>query len=239
MEPLRATRATLARSSAAWSRGVTLVELLVVLGIILILSLVVITSHANFNKTILLTSTAYDVALTVRSAQTYGLGTRTVGEQADIENIGYGVHFRPDVNTFILFRDANAAPTACHPLVGTGSPDAPDAILGNCAYDPALSEMVTTYTLGNGMKIDNGGICVYPDPVTGGSNWKCDLSSMDIVFARPNTRAFFSYNGSYGAQGTASITKARIKIVSAQGGESYVCVARTGEVRTVHMNTAC
>lgn len=200
-----------------------------VLGIIGILSVVVVTSHATFNKTLLLTYTAYDVALTIRSAETFGLGTRAT---SDDTRIGYGLHFTQDSNTFTLFSDGDRSPTDCHPFRrDDAAADDPDTVQGDCAYDgsgelsPDLS--ITPYTLGNGMKISEA--CVFSV-----GSWACD-HPVDIVFARPNTQAFFAYNGLY----DEAYTKARITIRSQQNTLSYVCVGRIGEIRVTNTNTAC
>ncbi len=227
MESSCSTRAPIARPSVVWSRGVTLVELLVVLGIILILSLVVITSHANFNKTILLTSTAYDVALTIRSAQAYGLGTRSEETIASGgSNFGYGVHFDYDSNQFILFADTELpSATNCHGQGPVGA-DAPDAIRGNCVYNSGVDTIIRTYQLGNGMKIQS--VSIYPSPTT----WR-NYTNVDVVFSRPNTRAFFAANKSY----RLNTTKARLTLSSPQGTLSYVCINLTGEIRVANTDT--
>ncbi len=115
-------------------RGVTIIEMLVVLGIIGVLATVVVTSQTSFNKTILLANTAYDVALSIRSAQTFGLGSRAQGVVTP--NAGYGIHFESAIpNTYKLFADKGGTP-ACH-TPASGVPNAPDVIPGDCTYLPA------------------------------------------------------------------------------------------------------
>src|SRR3989344_4714141 len=84
-------------------RAFTLIELLVVTAIIGVLSLVVVVNQGSFNRTFMLANTSYDIALTLRNAQTFGMGSRS---RDGSENAGYGIHF--DKNTpksFILFAD--------------------------------------------------------------------------------------------------------------------------------------
>src|SRR3989338_7579467 len=58
------------------NRGFTLVELLVTLSLFVVLTTIVLFSQSKFNGSILLTNLAYDVAITVRQAQTYGVNVR-------------------------------------------------------------------------------------------------------------------------------------------------------------------
>lgn len=202
------------------SRGVTLIEMLIVLGIIGVLSIIIVTSQGTFNKTILLNFTAYDVALTIRSAETYGLGSRIQG-LAD-KQTGYGVHFATAAaqnTTVTLFADSDvAAPTGCHP---SSDINAPDATKGNCVYQ--ASEKVQSFTLGNGVRVS--ALATY----SGTSGTPNARSSLDISFVRPNTRAYITAGGIY--EPTSNYTKARITLASPQGGFSYICVSHTGQIR--------
>ena len=197
----------------------TVVELLIVLSIIGVLTVVMTTSHSTFNRTVLLSYTAYDVALTIRSAETYGLGTRVASSNMR-SNTGYGIHITPNSSAFQLFADKNdPSPGSCHGLrTDDPSGDAPDAIPGNCKYD--AGEDVQSYALGNGMKITN----VYWYQGAGGGRNPIG-SSLDMVFSRPNPKAFMSHDGIYGMA-----LDACFEIASPQGGVSHVYVGSTGQV---------
>ena len=98
-------------------KGFTLVETLATLGIFMFITLIVFVGNNRFNNTILLTNLAYDVALTVARAQSYGVSVKQFGSGAESFNVGYGVHFRlcgttADINesdnvSFVLFADVN------------------------------------------------------------------------------------------------------------------------------------
>jgi len=198
--------------------GVTIIELLVVLAIITILAGVVVTSQSAFNKTFLLSNTAYDVALTIRSAETFGLGSRA----ATVRNAGYGVHFDASTpGSFNLFADKYPGPnTACHPLRTGADGTEPDATPGNCIYDSGANQdvLVTPFTLGNGITISN----LYVNNMV-------PVTSLDIVFARPNTKTFISINGTY--SNVTPITKACIRLKSPQGNYfRFVSVRSSGEI---------
>lgn len=208
-------------------RGFTLVELMVVLAIVMTIAAVVFTSQSSFNKTLVLANTAYDVALTIRSAEMYGLGNRAIGGAT---NIGYGIDFQKAVpGIFTLFADtypsANAA--NCHglPLGGAG---APNAQVGDCVYEIVQGEKVSDYTLGNGIRIQD--FCAYYGNGTescavahGGS-----LSSLDVVFARPSPNPFMSVNGLYSS--AFPVTAVCITFSSPQGGSRFVEVLLSGEI---------
>ncbi|MFZ3043507.1 MAG: type II secretion system protein [Minisyncoccia bacterium] len=207
-------------------RGFTLIELLVVLAIITVIMGIVLSSQSTFNKTLVLTNTAYDVALTLRSTQTYGLSSRASGSTS---NAGYGLHFQSSTpGSFTLFADLYPLPSTssvCHP---TSDASAPNARPGNCVYESAQSEKVSDYVLGNGVTVND--FCAYAL-----GSWSCAhaqggaLSSLDIVFARPNPDPFISTNGSYPGAATAA-TAACLSLTSPQGGTQFISLTSSGQI---------
>jgi type II secretory pathway pseudopilin PulG len=205
--------------------GFTLIELMVAFAIIIVISAVVLTNQSSFNKTLILANTAYDIALTLRAAETYGIGSRAAGVSA---NAGYGLNFqKAKSDSFTLFADAYPAPSTlsvCHP---TNDASAPDARPGNCVYESSQGEKVLDYVLGNGITVSD--FCAYAL-----GNWSCAyaqggaLSSLDIVFARPNPDPFISTNGSYSADFPA--TAACIAITSPHGGAHFISIAASGQI---------
>ena len=200
------------------SRGFTLIELLVVFAIITVIMAVVFTSQSTFNQTLTLKNTAYDVALTFRVAETYGLGSRSIGGVA--ANVGYGIHLsNATPGSFILFGDTTGGP-ACTPGMLDCNP-------GDYVYESGSDSLVRTYTLGNGVTISK--FCA-----NNGSVWYCSgdssgLTSLDISFARPNPDTFVRANG------IPSVTyvSACLALSSPQGGLRYVAVAPSGEIGAI------
>ena len=85
--------------------GFTLVELLVVIGIMLVITTVVLARYSQFNGTILLRDLAYEVALSFREAQVYGISGRSSGGTFAFR---YGVYLTKGAPTqYILFGDTN------------------------------------------------------------------------------------------------------------------------------------
>lgn len=198
---------------------------MVVLAIITVITTVVLTNQNSFNKSLILANTSYDIALTLRAAQTYGLSSRAAGVSA---NAGYGLHFEVATpGAFTLFSDiypAASTLSVCHP---TADASAPDARPGNCVYESAQSEKIVEYILGNGITIND--FCSYAV-----GSWSCahtngsSLSSLDIVFARPNPDPFISTNGSY--SDAFPVTAACLSMTSSHGGEQYISIAASGQI---------
>ncbi len=219
------------RTNRIVTAGFTLIELLVVLAIITVITAMTITSQGSFNKSLILANTAYDIALSFRSAEMYGIGSRGTDT---VSNPGYGLHFnRATPGSFTLFADTNLPVEGCHklPPVSRGGANAPDAKPGNCVYDVSIlnakgvpTERVTDYLLGNRITISD--FCAY-----GSGSWSCAstgaISTMDVVFSRPNPDPFISVNGAYQ---TPPMTAACIRVTSPQGGFRYVSVSASGAI---------
>lgn len=216
MEPIHSHRGCVRPLIA--SAGFTLVELIVVFGIIFVITGIVFSSQSSFNKTLILTNTAYDIALSLRSVETYGLGGRVA---SGVINTGYGIHFTPGSKTFTLFADTDpldGSLAGCH-YVSSNAPN-PYPQSGDCVYNGS-DTIVTSYTLGNGITVSN--LCA-----TLSGSPSCGLSTLDIVFARPNPNPFVRANGSTGTVYTAAC----LTLTSPQGGFRYISVAASGAIQT-------
>lgn len=86
----------------AKSGGFTLVEMVVTVAIFAIISSIVIARNASFDNEVLLNNLAYDIALSIRQAQQFGINVRVSGGEFDAP---YGVNFEADSENYVLFAD--------------------------------------------------------------------------------------------------------------------------------------
>lgn len=160
------------------SGGFTLLELLVVITISTVITTAFIIKNQEWNKTFAVSSETYDLALTIRQAQTYSLGVKEdVAGSSDKFNVSYGVHVDYAIPTqYILFVDRNF----------------------NGIYDNG--EAIETKVFKRGVRIvslcgnrNNGNtLCAESTP---GSNF---IGKSNIVFKRPETRAYVTFQESDG-----------------------------------------
>lgn len=178
-------------------KGFTLVELLVTITIFVIITGVVLFSQSRFDSTIFLTNSAYDTALALRQAQTYGVNIKnfvTVEGNKTINNFTpYGVHF--DINnptSFILFSDLDATienGKVVSDGVFDGEGNGLEVSVSTCVTEDGC---VNRYNLQRGNRIID--LCVSADL----ANWSCylnndEVSRVDVSFVRPNPNAIITW----------------------------------------------
>ncbi len=149
-------------------RAFTLVELLVSVGIFVAMTSLVVGKYGNFNQSVLLTDLAYDVALTIRLAQSYGTSVKA-SETGSSFQYAYGVHLDTTAGNnqqIVLFADSNSS------FVG---------------YDPA-DEIVSTYAIKRGAVISH--YCTISGSCTTGTP-----GTLDVLFKRPDPNALICLNG--------------------------------------------
>jgi prepilin-type N-terminal cleavage/methylation domain-containing protein len=205
-------------------RGFTLLEMLVCIAIIGIITAIAVTGQSAFNQSTLLTDTAYTVALSLRQAQSLGLGSH---EFSGVTNAGFGVHFASGApGSYIIFADVNS--TAPKPAYCPTSSVAttPDATIGNCLYDaPPANETYQSYSFSRGFTVSK-----FCGKSAGGL--QCSNSSyyqsLDVLFLRPNTTAILTGMHS----GTPEqLSCAEVHVASPDGSaERVIRVTNLGEV---------
>src|SRR3989338_11200043 len=151
--------------------GFTLIELVVVMGIIVVVSAVTLANNTRFGGSVLLQNLAYDIALSIRQAQVYGISVRNYS--AGNFSAGYGMHF--DIvspTSYVLFADAVDAngrydgTMACPQSGGSGR------------------EFILCNSIGRGYRID--GLC----SPAGAVPLSCTrVDQLDVVFRRPEPDA--------------------------------------------------
>jgi len=206
------------------ARGFTLIEMLVVLAIIVVLTAIILFGQVNFNRTLSLNNAAYDIALSIRQAQSYGLSSQAFG---GVNNPGYGVYFYAPVpeTSYVLFADTS-------PTVAANAQ--PDARPGNGIYNSS-TELVQNYTLNNGFTIR--AFCAYSSSHGKVCTGADGLTALSITFSRPNTET--SVKGKTTTWST--YTNGCVELVSANGDTRYVSVSRAGQVQagTETIDSAC
>ncbi len=179
-------------------------ELMVVVAVFSTISVIVLANHSKFNSSVLLGSLAYNIALSVREAQVYGLSVQEVDSSFQS---GYGIHFAGP-SSFLFFADKNM----------------------NRLYDgEPTDKIMKSYTLNSQHSISR--FCGYT-AVSGGqqcSNGEggTTISYLDIVFLRPDPDAYMRSNQFTG------YSRAEIKVRSTSGEERTVTVAPTGQISVV------
>ena len=153
--------------------GFTLIELLVTISIFIIVTSVAVFNNNQFNSSILLTDLGYQIALSVRQAQVYGITVKApascvVGSSSCSFTSGYGIDFNINSKTsYILFEDKE-----------TGTP---------LAHIYQTGEALSNFTIGRGYSIKK--LCV----ASGGGYQS--VNTLDVSFVRPEPEAFVSVNG--------------------------------------------
>ena len=146
------------------SRGFTLIELLVVTAILVVVATIILTNYSKFGGTVVLRSLAYDMALSIRQAQTYGTAVRRT--KAGDFTVGYGIHARTaSPSSYILFADS----------------------VENGHYD--AGEAVETFSLSSGFQIADLCSTAGVSPTE-----ECGVDKLDIVFKRPEPDAKIRIN---------------------------------------------
>ena len=86
--------------------GFSLIEIMVVVGILVIINTMIFASYPEFSQKLSLKRTSEEVALIVRQAQSYALGIKKSALGSD-DYFGFGVHFdKTAPTTIILFTDS-------------------------------------------------------------------------------------------------------------------------------------
>lgn len=202
------------------NRGFTIIELLVSIAIFVAMTALIVAKYGNFNQSTLLTDTAYDMALTMRLAQTYGLSVKNSGGGAINFNVPYGVSFNTgvgtpcgsvsiDVSKIVLFADTNPA----------GTPD------GVC---DGTDTTINSYLLTRGAKVTT--MCVGADEVA------CQVPGntvqrLDVSYQRPNPEAVIC--SSNGGAPVCGLRYAEVTIQGVDGSTRAVSIHQNGQVSVI------
>ncbi len=198
--------------------GFTLVELLVSISIFIFMTALLVANYGSFNNSVLLTNLAYDIALSIRTAQTYGLSVQ--GQNNNFQN-PYGVAFC----AISICSDSTVSFTNKQVILFS------DSSASKGAYNTGDALVPPNYAIKNGAFI--GDICLY------GNAWQCGQSRVDITFLRPNPDALICLQGSGGAPFNCSgslqaLSVVKIIVQAPDGNQRSIIVRKTGEISVVN-----
>ena len=197
------SRTLFQKRSTLNARALTLVGLLVVTGIIVVVSAIILANNSQFGGLITLENLTYEMALSVRQAQIYGIAVRRFG--ASNYSAGYGMHFeKTSPSSYQLFADA---------------------VIANGLYD--TNELVQSTTLTGGYHITDLCVRLPGSTSTACSAYTCGLDRLDILFKRPEPDAFIRANGN------SALNEAACIIVTSPRGDSQkkaVVIEATGQI---------
>jgi prepilin-type N-terminal cleavage/methylation domain-containing protein len=190
-------------------KGFTLVELMVSVAIFAMMTALVVVKYGSFNQSVLLTNLAYDVALTIRTAQTYGLSVKDPQDTSPTFTSAYGVTIGTDAiscagassnsQQFIMFADTYPSQT------------------GNAICD-SNDILTSTYAIKRGGSVSQ---------VCAGSG-SCTLGNgrLDITFKRPDPRATICFNGA----ASCSYSYAEIVLKASDNSTRKIIVRSNGQI---------
>jgi prepilin-type N-terminal cleavage/methylation domain-containing protein len=227
-------------SLVKYNKGMTLVELLVVLSIFAIISMTVAFNYGNYKSTTSTNVLAQNVALSIREAQGYAMGVKSASVGGSNIFPGYGVHFTPSASglisgsskSFILFADIppdDVTPANSEydfpPGNGADESRCDGSMLSN------INECISVNTISGGDKIV--GVCANIGSTLGcdGSGYSVD-GSLDILFRRPNPDARFCYRQEVGDACALGVSAAGIIIQSESDPRilKQIIVWNTGQI---------
>lgn len=202
------------------SSGFSLVELMVAIAIFMIITSILVVSQRSFGGSLLITNLAYDVALTIRQAQVYGISVRKVAGVVDpVEqfNRSYGIHMALNDGYYILFADAddnNKYDTAANSATG-------------CLASPPsghFPECVSFFKIEKGNYIKQ--FCANTDCAGLSTNEKID--TLEILFHRPEPEP--TVRGYKSGSSGGSYSSASVVVASPSGLTKTICVSPAGQI---------
>ena len=209
----------MSHSRSARERGFTVIELIVVTGIFVIVTAIVLASNNRFGGRILLQNLAYDIALSVRQAQVYGISVRQFGTGEDSFSSGYAMYFGSSPTTYVLFADSISPRNGLY--------DCPDPL------NPTSStcETVESTEIARGYFISK--LCA-----PAGNDSECTegtvVGRLDILFKRPEPDACIAVGGDTALNSSGICTRgaanARIVVSSPRGDKMSILVEKTGQI---------
>lgn len=193
--------------------------MLIVVALFTIITAFALMNHARFGESILATNLAYDIALSFREAQSYGLSVRESAPLSGSFDLGYGVHFAAN-DSFVFFADRNnnRQYDGVHVESGCVAGDSSECLK---VYRLERGNTLASFS---GVLAASGALDYYNFLGSEGT-----ISFLDVLFKRPRPDAFVRTN--LNAQNEERYRSARVMIISPRARESRtVEVFQTGQI---------
>ncbi|MDB5259756.1 MAG: Pili subunit [Candidatus Taylorbacteria bacterium] len=181
--------------------GFTLIELIVSVSIFVFMTAFLVGKFGKFNQSVLVTNTAYDVALTIRNAQSYAMNVRqsTVDVSATSFQHPYGVHFETGSNNFYFFSDADNN------------------------FVRSTGETITTSTIKKGLVISS------IEAQCGNATY-LSKTSADVSFRRPDPDAILRTTTTPDFSNPTSCEAVKLTVHAPDGSNKIVLIRSTGQI---------
>lgn len=208
------------KDKVKYTKGTTLLEIMVVISIFVVISGVTVFNYGQFNSSMSTQNLVDDIALSVRRAQSYAIGVRGVG---DLFRGGYGVHFsikslvpgkehEGSNKSFVVFAEMGSAETYANQKYdilnynGCGNP-----VVNNECLE--VLKILSTDEISAIRLYGNGGDLIQPSFTIN--------DTLDILFYRPDPKARFCHRapaGFLGCTNSANIVYVEIDVSNNKGG---------------------
>ena len=206
------------RRTPSLNRGFTLTELLVTLSIFVFMTALIVSKYGAFNQNTFLTDTAYDIALNIHTAQTYGVSVKgtdytdpNFGGASQTFDTAYGVDMftSPGLNKLTyLFTDSDK----------------------NGVYNPGELEIPSNLARGayiSAFCVGTGPADCKTDPHSIGS----PIAHASVAFKRPNPDALISVDDTTPPGTMEQWPYLQITVTSSDGSNSRtVFVRQNGQI---------
>ncbi len=205
-------RYTQTKHHSSLTRGFSILEMIIAIGIFALLTTLLVAKYGNFNRGLLITNLAFDVALEIRNAQSNSINVKYGTAGYDYP---YGVHF-----TSVETADPELPVYPANTLVTSFVDVSPDTPPFDGHYNYDSDSPRSRLIIKRGSKIDK--ICV------GKNEYDCTLAAnerevVDITFRRPNPNAIITSNGE-----VFDYTEIRVK--AADNNRKRIIVRSTGQI---------
>ncbi|OHB06260.1 MAG: hypothetical protein A3A26_00070 [Candidatus Zambryskibacteria bacterium RIFCSPLOWO2_01_FULL_47_14] len=186
------------------TRGMTYIELIVVLGIFSTMLSIAMFNHNKFQDKVAIKALANEIALKIVEAQKSSINGKWNSAATSDWKPSYGVYFTSNSTKFIYFADLNSSNTCSDP---------------GCASFTLGGEVLDVISMTRGNSISVSGLEVT------GTGCPATVTNLTVVFRRPDSSALIASSPS------CTISQAIVNIVSPSGLSAKIKFYPSGRVQ--------